>query len=114
LGGGHGRSPLKVKTTARGQIKFAVLGVGAEGGADRGTGLTVRAQVRYVQVENGDLPSGIVAGTVKATRVVEGRVVGAEIDEIGRRPLGRVRTVACAHASAPLLPPDCERLASPA
>jgi hypothetical protein len=39
---------LEVKTTAKGGVKFAVLGIGAEGGADRGAGRTVRAQVRCV------------------------------------------------------------------
>jgi hypothetical protein len=39
---------LEVRTTAKGAIKFEVLGIGAEGGGDRGTGRTIRAQVRCV------------------------------------------------------------------
>lgn len=39
---------LEVRVTAKGGIRFAVLGIGAEGGADRGTGRTVRAAVRCV------------------------------------------------------------------
>ena len=39
---------LEVKTTVKGGIKFAVLGIGAQGGADQGTGRTIRAQVRCV------------------------------------------------------------------
>ena len=33
---------LEVQTTVKGGIKFAVLGIGAQGGADRGTGRTIR------------------------------------------------------------------------
>jgi hypothetical protein len=45
---------LEVKTTAKGGIKFAVMGIGAEGGADRGTGRTIRAQVHCVPAEKHD------------------------------------------------------------
>jgi hypothetical protein len=39
---------LEARTTEKGGIKFAVLGIGAEAGAGRGMGRTVRAQVRCV------------------------------------------------------------------
>jgi hypothetical protein len=66
---------LEVKTTAKGEIKFAVLGIGAGAGADRGTGRTVRAQVRCVPAGEVVARSDIVGKPVE----VRGVVVGADI-----------------------------------
>jgi hypothetical protein len=44
---------LAVSTNAKGGIRFLVLGIGAEGGADRGTTRALRAQVRCVPVPIG-------------------------------------------------------------
>ena len=58
---------LGVNVTARGGVKFSVLGFGAEGGADRESTRTIRAQVRVTpfqtkNVRDDDGPTGIVVG----------------------------------------------------
>jgi hypothetical protein len=77
---------LEVKATAKGGIKFAVLGLGGEGGAERARGRTVRAQVHCVPAarllarsDTGDISanSEVRAGEVR------GQVVGVEVDKIG-------------------------------
>jgi hypothetical protein len=62
---------LDVKVTAKGGIKFAVLGIGADGGAEPATGRIVRAQVRCV-------PAGMGQVVVGRDIDVRGQVVGGK------------------------------------
>jgi len=73
---------LEAKTMGKAGVKFAVLGIGAEAGADRGRGRTIRAQVRCVpgSKPNPRMDFGRAADTVSTVRP---DIVGGDLGKIG-------------------------------
>jgi hypothetical protein len=75
---------LAVNVTAKGGIKFSLFGIGAEGGADRGSTRTLRTQVKVVPWKFADELGLTVGGPMEESGPADEEVLVQLRDEVER------------------------------